>query len=120
MNPQNEMGLQVLLLRQEFKCASCGYDYTPALKAVQEKAKGRNIDPSLNKFNYWVMKILKNQFKWHVPEERARQPEIDHIIPIGLDGQSLGFDNHQVLCRSCHLEKTKEDHAKIREFKKRK
>lgn len=50
----------------------------------------------------------------------GRTPEVDHIIPIALGGQSLGFDNHQVLCYDCHKTKTKKDIKDITKARKEK
>lgn len=37
---------------------------------------------------------------------RDNRAEVDHIIPIFKGGSALGWDNHQLLCKTCHLKKT--------------
>lgn len=114
LNPQSPEGLHVLLQRQEYKCNSCSFDYMPYVDKQVERAKARNIPHELNKINWWVFKTLKSHF-WG--ELENRNPEIDHIKPVSLGGQGLGFDNHQVLCKECHLNKTKTDMGDIAKHK---
>lgn len=42
-------------------------------------------------------------------EGRRLEPELDHCTPIFKGGQSLGHENHQLLCRDCHKIKTVEE-----------
>lgn len=44
-----------------------------------------------------------------IPAER--QPEVDHIVPISKGGQSLGLENHQAICYTCHKIKSKADNS---------
>lgn len=32
--------------------------------------------------------------------------EVDHIVPLHAGGELMDWDNLQVLCRGCHIEKT--------------
>ena len=114
MNPQSPEGLHVLLHRQDYKCNDCGFDYKPFVDKQVEKAKKRNIVHTLDKINWWIFKTIKMHF---VKDLENRNPEIDHIQPISLGGQGLGFDNHQVLCKECHLNKTKTDMGNIAKHK---
>ena len=41
----------------------------------------------------------------HVFESR-HDSEVDHINPIFKGGAALGSENHQLLCKVCHLRKT--------------
>lgn len=91
--PQSEFGLWVLLTRQDHKCAACQYQYDK-----QESSYRDHI--------YRHYAVLKSK----CPEDR--KPEVDHIIPISKGGESLGFNNHQVLCYTCHKAKTKIDNSK--------
>lgn len=45
--------------------------------------------------------------------------EVDHIKPVALGGDMFDEKNLQVLCYSCHKEKTKEDAKKIAELRKK-
>ncbi len=47
-----------------------------------------------------------------------REPEVDHLVPIGAGGSALGFDNLQLLCFKCHKTKTSRDLAHIRAMKR--
>jgi 5-methylcytosine-specific restriction endonuclease McrA len=48
-------------------------------------------------------KRLKNT----VPKDK--KIEIDHILAISKGGESLGQENHRILCIVCHKIKTKSD-----------
>ena len=50
-----------------------------------------------------------NRFKLKVPAKE--NPEVDHIVPIYKGGQSLGLDNHQCICYTCHKAKSKIDNS---------
>lgn len=103
--PQKEDGLRFLLIRQEWKCAGCNYDYKPFMEAIVDRDKQRYKGTSFTFDNlpWHYFKRLKSR----VPKEY--KPEVDHIIPIYKGGQSLGLDNHWCLCYSCHKTKTKVD-----------
>lgn len=47
-----------------------------------------------------------------------KEPEIDHIIPVALNGMAIGLDNAQILCYSCHKVKTRFDMVEIRNARK--
>lgn len=40
--------------------------------------------------------------------------EVDHIIPISMDGMCYDLENIQLLCRKCHNKKTGEDLRKLK------
>jgi hypothetical protein len=104
--PQKEESLRFLLVRQEWKCAHCQYDYKAQMQSVMEKEYKRYPNSPrtpLEDLSWWYFKRLKA----HVPKER--KPEVDHILAISKGGVSLGIDNHQVLCYNCHKTKTKVD-----------
>lgn len=103
--PQKENGLHVLMVRQEWKCNACQFDYTEILNRVLGYFNKKNyLVPNFGKdSSRHFMKIFKN----NCPKERA--PEVDHIIPIYKGGTSLGFSNHQGICFTCHKTKTKMD-----------
>lgn len=50
--------------------------------------------------------------------EIAKQMEVDHIIPVAMGGGMAWFDNYQLLCKSCHRDKTRQDVAAIRNHQK--
>lgn len=107
--PQKEDALRYLLERQTWKCATCAYDYEPFLRSMMDVERRRypgdtvmaSMDFSKLPWHYF------KRLKARVPSEY--RPEVDHIIPIYKGGQSLGLDNHQAICYSCHKTKTKQD-----------
>jgi 5-methylcytosine-specific restriction endonuclease McrA len=104
--PQKENGLRYLLIRQDFKCARCQYDYLPLLKEIINRNRfkaGVDIDSDMDTTPWYYFKYLKNK----VPKERI--PEVDHVIPVYKGGITLGIDNHNALCYTCHKVKTASD-----------
>lgn len=96
--PQKENSLKLLLERQEWKCGSCQYDYTPFLLSLAKGFKFEDLP-------WHYFKRLKNR----VPPDK--KPEVDHTVPISKGGQSLGNENHKALCFTCHKIKTKIDNS---------
>lgn len=114
--PQKEHGLSFLLIRQDYCCNLCKYDYKPF---IEEQIIGKfygtkNTDDVQyrSKFNYWIMK----QFKRRI--DKKLKPEVDHIEPIYKGGQSLGLENHQAICYTCHKGKSRVDNSGPRKNKK--
>jgi hypothetical protein len=152
-----------LMVRQDYRCAGCDFDYRPSFKKSKEqilkwmrrdvlgninsikvfipssRAKGYSEFNTKDDLDDWdrscrksISDTLKEYFAikkdgivWHyrVPDQIRNhhrvlkdnhEPEIDHIIPIALGGMAIGFDNVQILCYSCHKEKTKLDIKEIR------
>lgn len=103
--PQKENGLHALLVRQDWKCNTCNFDYKPILAQVHLRwyAGTRRIPNFGQDSSQTYMKF----FKASCPP--MQKPEVDHIVPIYKGGQSLGLANHQAICYSCHKTKTKID-----------
>ena len=106
-NPQKEFGLNILLVRQDWKCNICQLSWKGLAVELyaryhsREAAKGC---PNFGKeYDYLLMKRLK---RYAAPKFK---PEVDHIVPIYKGGQALGVDNHQAICYSCHKTKTGKD-----------
>lgn len=114
-NPQGPEGLHIILSMQDYKCKVCRFDYMPDILKIQENFKRQNRPHSLDIPNHWLFKKLKD-----VHCDSVTRPEVDHTVPIALGGDSIGFDNHQVLCRLCHKHKTKQDIKAIAKFKREK
>jgi 5-methylcytosine-specific restriction endonuclease McrA len=108
MNPQTEVAIHILLHRQEYKCNDCGHDYMDDIIQIQERLKTTNHKYTISEPNYYLIWRLKSK---HWRKQTAL--EVDHIEAIALGGQGIGLDNHQVLCKACHKEKTKKDVGKI-------
>ena len=113
ISPQKELGLEYHLQSQDFKCAGCAFDYKPMVDDMTEKYNKRNLrgfEPD-GYSNMRLFKRLKNMV--NTLHGRGKKPEVDHIVPVALGGDVVGFDNHQVLCYDCHKEKTKVDIGQI-------
>lgn len=100
--PQKDEACHFILVRQDFKCHDCKFDYKDKLEEISLNTFGDK--KHYDKFESFV--FMKREI------DRERRPEVDHIIPINKGGQSLGINNHQVLCNTCHLKKTKHDNSK--------
>lgn len=68
------------------------------------------------KFNWYVVKRLKSVLASN-KETHPLRPEVDHIIPIHKGGISLGLENHQAICYTCHKAKSKVDNSGPRKNK---
>ena len=76
---------QFLIKRQSGCCAHCAYDFKSGIK------------------------------KWHYGQggyDIVDQGDVDHIIPIHKGGEILGIENHQLLCRECHIKKSASERRK--------
>jgi 5-methylcytosine-specific restriction endonuclease McrA len=60
----------------------------------------------------WSFRTADNIRAYHRQLKDNKEPEIDHIIPIFKGGMTIGLDNVQILCYSCHKKKTKKDFEK--------
>ncbi len=103
--PQKENGLHALLVRQDWKCNICAFDYKPMIEKVHLRWYGatRRLPVPGRESSERYMKL----FKAACPADK--KPEVDHIVPIYKGGESLGLANHQAICYSCHKTKTKVD-----------
>lgn len=118
-NPQKEEGLGFLLIRQEFKCNVCAFDWGAVIEGlyllprtpyglVEAKKTWRT------KFSYYISRRLKMVMAETDPDHR---PEVDHVLAISKGGQSIGLENVRVLCHLCHKAKTKLDNSGPRKKK---
>lgn len=110
-NPQKEYGLGVLLIRQNYKCNVCAFDFGAAVEAMFSGPKipygmADAKDNWRTVFSYWVVSRLKDYF--HI-NDKPHRLEVDHIVPIYKGGLPLDIDNLQCLCYTCHKTKTKQD-----------
>ncbi len=121
IQPQKEYGLEYHLQTQDFKCADCKFDYRQTMDKMDAAYKKRNITGWCDKrlaANPWYFKRLKNLVNNEFG--KSKKPEVDHIVPIALGGDVVGFDNHQVLCHECHKGKTKLDISAIAKMRREK
>jgi hypothetical protein len=102
--PQKEDALKLLLIAQEWKCKGCSYDYRPQMESLIARDKARyGGEWSIDQVPWYYLKRLKSL----VPKQY--RPEVDHVIPIFKGGQSIGLENHQAICYTCHKNKTSND-----------
>lgn len=107
--PQKEDALRYLLAAQDWKCKTCQYDYRPTITEIYKRDRdkysdhGEVTDEELSKISWYYLKRLK----YKIP--KINKPEVDHVVPIYKGGHSLGLDNHQAICYSCHKAKTSKD-----------
>lgn len=104
--PQKEDGLRFLLIRQDWKCLDCGYDYRPIMESLAQKDRtitGESMP--IETLSWFYFKRLKRK----CPKEH--RPEVDHLIPVSKGGETLGLENHQILCFFCHKKKSKIDNS---------
>jgi len=118
-NPQKEYGLGILLIRQNFKCNTCAFDWGSVIEELYRQPRmpyGLSEVKNIwrEKFSYYISRKLKMVMADTDPDHR---PEVDHILAISKGGQALGFDNHQVFCTLCHRSKTKIDNSGPRKKK---
>lgn len=110
-----------ILLRDNNTCCKCGYFYPlqskwtyyrfPQLELEIQKSTNPNL---WSKFSNLTKSICNAVWGMdHFPKL-----EVDHIIPVALDGEYWNKDNLWTLCEICHNEKTKHDMKKIKLKKK--
>jgi HNH endonuclease len=85
----------------------------------------KTIQGEIRKFNNHLLaqflfdiRTPKKIRKHHRKLKDQREPEVDHLVPIGAGGSALGFENLQLLCFKCHKAKTAQDIVKIRALKR--
>lgn len=94
----------------------------PLEQALKSK---KYIKSEISKFK----KTVRSEFLFdmHTPKKirrhhrklkDQREPEVDHLVPIGAGGSALGFENLQLLCFKCHKTKTSKDLTHIHAFKR--
>jgi hypothetical protein len=115
-NPQSVGGLHIILSMQDYKCNGCKHDYMPDIKKAQAMAVSKDIPQELDKNPNWYVFYTMKGYNYR----SNTSPEIDHIKPIAMGGESIGFGNHQVLCKRCHKIKTKIDMKNIASYKRSK
>lgn len=107
--PQKEEALFFLLVRQEWKCNVCKHDYRSLAENIHQQYYSRYGGAEHQfgeKYDYYLVKVLKSRC------DKEHRLEVDHIIPIFKNGNSLGIDNHQAICYTCHKTKTSKDLTK--------
>jgi 5-methylcytosine-specific restriction endonuclease McrA len=78
----------------------------------------KNYFKARKELDNWTYGTSDGIRSYHRNLKDHREPEVDHMIPVGLGGMAVGFDNHQILCYSCHKQKSKKDVADIRKAQK--
>jgi hypothetical protein len=94
------------LYKFDFKCNECQLSYRDFYIEAYRKIRNKRY------FKFPKMKTrrvdyLIRAFRKSLPKDSRL--EIDHIIPVSMGGQTLGFENLQILCSKCHKNKTSKD-----------
>jgi hypothetical protein len=111
--PQKDNGLHALMVRQDWQCNICHFDYKPIRDKVIDYFNKKNwLIPN---FGSQKSQRYMRIFKANSPFEQS--PEVDHVVPIYKGGQSLGFENCQAICYTCHKKKSKIDNSGPRKKK---
>lgn len=117
--PQKEYGLEYHLQTQDFKCADCKFDYRQTMDKMNTAYKKRGLkgwdECDIEASPYYFSRL---KYRVEIEHGRNKKPEVDHIVPIALGGDPVGFDNHQVLCYDCHKNKTKLDVSAIAQMRR--
>ena len=100
--PQKDACARHFLVRQDYKCKGCAYDWKPLAQDLNGKYWTSYVELS-EECSTRLYRLLKNR----APEERRL--EVDHVLAISLGGASVDPENLQILCRTCHKSKTKSD-----------
>ena len=99
--PQTFPATRILMERQNFKCATCSYDYMPFVEtAIDIITTTLESAFDWDEHSYSVLERVKKT----VPEER--KPEVDHVIQVSEGGDTFGLNNVEILCHNCHLYKS--------------
>ncbi|HEY5235501.1 MAG TPA: HNH endonuclease signature motif containing protein [Rhabdochlamydiaceae bacterium] len=110
--PQKEDALRYLLVRQDWKCIDCQFDYRPIMEAIVERdRKISGTAMPIDTLPWYYLKRLKNKVDWE------NKPEVDHVIPVAKGGDTLGLSNHACRCYRCHKKKSKIDNSGPRKKK---
>lgn len=117
--PQKDHGLAELLVRQDFKCNICAFDYGTVVEEMFNRVRttyglGTAEKDWRTKPSYWISVRIKEYLHAHDLPHRL---EVDHILAISKGGESIGLDNHQAICYACHKTKTKIDNSGPRKKK---
>lgn len=96
----------MLLMRQDWKCNSCQYDYVPLINQLLINGRIYNKPEDFRtQYNWTLIKRIKSK------AEKGRKPEVDHVVPVSKGGETLGLENMQAICYTCHKIKTKIDNS---------
>lgn len=110
--PQKEENIFFLFNRQDWKCNVCQYDYISLIEQLLVNGRVYNKPGDFRQvFSYYLIRRIKSKGL------KERKPEVDHIVPISKGGTSLGNENHQVICFTCHKAKSKLDNSGPRKTK---
>jgi 5-methylcytosine-specific restriction endonuclease McrA len=105
--PQTFPATRILLERQNFSCATCGYSYIGAIEKAIEDCKKLEADLDWDVNAEWIVSTAKK----YIPEER--RIETDHIKAISNGGESFGLSNVEIKCNNCHKSKSS-DESRVR------
>lgn len=106
-----QWGLRSLLVKQNFKCNICAFDWgiiTEHLYAQPKIPYGMSQCKDVWRTNpsHWLAIRIKDYMHF---SDKPHRLEVDHIVPIFKGGLPLDLANLQCICYDCHKTKTKVD-----------
>ena len=122
-----------IILRDEETCQNCGFDMSWERLAqdhirdiIDVKAGDRPESPGLDELDEmddydwddyydrvdtWRERRDELKERYGDPYERARDLEVDHIVPVADGGHPFDPANLQTLCSECHQDKTARENS---------
>lgn len=93
-----------IILLQDSSCTLCGLDhsemfYEKAMIHFKSNLRGMNS-------SWWSGRKDPTVYFSQLGQNTGDVLHVDHIIPLFKGGRGIGFDNVQVVCKSCHILKT--------------
>lgn len=93
-----------LILLQNSACALCGLDYSEDLLNRALKSYAHNMR---NMQSVWAERRDHPKVTFYQMGYGSGDTwQVDHITPLFKGGRGIGFDNVQVVCKSCHILKS--------------
>ena len=83
--------------KSNYICQDCGLDFKPYFD--------------------WVKSLFFEPNPKPRPELITPEPEVDHILAVGLGRAEHDIKNCQILCHDCHNKKTRKDREIMRQLK---
>lgn len=102
--PQARHSKGFMLIKQEFKCATCVKDFSEHIRVMIDRMKKRSPTQIADNWlvGCWISSLM----------------DADHKVAIVNGGSGFGVDNIHLICKPCHKKKTNEDMKCKREREK--
>ena len=103
--PQNYFSKKYHLAKQGMKCAICDHVHASWFWANFEYARDNDLGEPDRGYCLTTGELVKT-------------PHLDHIKPIHQGGRSIGLENVQVICESCHYKKSAKERTEYARSRK--